>query len=142
MHSNMRNRLSAATALAVGLLLVSRAALPHHGANLYDMTKAVALKGTITKFVWGNPHNQIFFDVTDEKGEVAHWVASTEPPLVMLERGWTVKSLNPGDQVTAYVYAAKNGAPVGNLQKVVLVNGKELTAYQGGRGAGPEPPQR
>ena len=142
MHDYMRKKLSAATAVAVGLLLVSRPALSHHGANLYDMSKAVVLKGTVTKFVWGNPHNQVFFDVTDEKGEVAHWVASTEPPLVMLERGWTVKSLNPGDQVTAYVYAAKNGAPVGNLQKIVLVNGKELTAYQGGRGVGPEPPPR
>ena len=137
----MKNRLFIATALAAGLLLFSHTALPHHGANLYDTTKAVVLKGTVTKFVWGNPHNQIFFDVTDGKGEVAHWVASTEPPLVMLERGWTVKSLNTGDQVTAYVYAAKNGAPVGNLQKVVLANGKELTAYQG-RGAGPEPPPR
>src|SRR6266850_8533513 len=135
----MKNRLFVATALAAGLLLFSHTALPHHGANLYDTTKAVVLKGTVTKFVWGNPHNQIFFDVTDEKGEVAHWVASTEPPLVMLERGWTVKALNPGDQVTAYVYAAKNGAPVGNLQKVVLPNGKELTAYQG---RGPEPPAR
>jgi len=129
----MKNRLFVATALGAGLLLVSHTALPHHGANLYDTTRAVVLKGTVTKFVWGNPHNQIF-------GEVAHWVASTEPPLVMLERGWTVKSLNTGDQVTAYVYAAKNGAPVGNLQKVVLANGKELTAYQG-RG-GPEPPPR
>jgi len=136
----MKNRLFVATALAAGLLLFSHTALTHHGANLYDTTRAVVLKGTVTKFVWGNPHNQIFFDVTDGKGEVAHWVASTEPPLVMLERGWTVKSLNTGDQVTAYVYAAKNGAPVGNLQKVVLANGKELTAYQG-RG-GPEPPPR
>ena len=133
----MRSRVATLTA---GLLLAASAALAHHGANLFDMSKAVQLKGTITRFYWGNPHNQVEFDVKNEKGEVAHWVASTEPPLVMLERGWTVKSLNPGDQVTAYVYAAKNGAPVGNLQKVVLANGKELTAYQG-RG-GPEPPPR
>ncbi len=73
----MKNRLFVATALGAGLLLVSHTALPHHGANLYDTTRAVVLKGTVTKFVWGNPHNQIFFDVTDGKGEVAHWVAST-----------------------------------------------------------------
>ena len=128
MKSDMKSKLFIAMVLAVVPLLVSSTALAHHGANLFDMSKAVTLKGTITKFQWGNPHNQIFFDVTDEKGTVAHWVAYTEPPLVMLERGWSVKSLNAGDQVTIYIFAAKNGATVGNLAKVVMANGKEWVA--------------
>jgi len=115
-------------AIAVGLVLVSIPALAHHGTNLYDMTKTTTLKGAITKFEWGNPHNQIYFDVTDDKGTVSHWNAETEPPAVMSERGWTRKALNPGDQVTVYLNAAKNGATVGILQKVVLADGKELTA--------------
>ena len=135
----MKNKLFL-TAIATGLLLVLAAGpvLAHHGANLYDSTKVTVLKGTITKFEWGNPHNQIFFDVTDEKGEVAHWVASTEPPAVMSEKGWTRHSLNPGDQITAYVHAAKNGAPVGNLQKVVFADGHELSIM--GPGTGTTPP--
>ena len=116
--------------LTCGLLLVSSAALAHHGANLYDMTKPVMLKGTIAKFYWGNPHNEVTIDVKDEKGNVAQWVAYTEPPLVMLERGWSVKSLKAGDEVTVYVFAAKNGAPVANLGKIVFADGKELVANQ------------
>jgi hypothetical protein len=109
----------------------------HHGGNLYDTTKPLVLKdAAITRFEWGTPHNQIFFDAKDEKGEVQHWVASTEPAGVMLERGWTRRSLKAGDIVTVYIFAAKNGATVGNLQKIVLADGKELTAA-GGRGAGP-----
>src|ERR1700726_871126 len=115
-------------AVTLGLLLVSIPALAHHGTNLYDMMKTTTLKGTITKFEWGNPHNQIYFDVTDGKGVVEHWNVETEPPAVMSERGWTRKALNPGDRVTVYMNAAKNGATVGILQKVVLDNGKELTA--------------
>jgi hypothetical protein len=126
-ENKITSRLSA-IGFAFGLAFGSPAVLAHHGANLYDTSKPVVLKGTVTNFVWGNPHNQIFFDVADEKGNVVHWVAATEPPLVMVERGWTRKSLNPGDQVTVYVFAAKNGAPVGNLQKIVLADGKELTA--------------
>jgi hypothetical protein len=117
-----------ASVLAISFLMMAGAVQAHHGTNLYDMTKGVLLKGTITKFEWGNPHNQIFFDVTDDKGNVAHWVTSTEPPAVMSEKGWTRKSLNPGDQVTVCVFAAKNGAPVGNLEKVVLSDGKVLAA--------------
>ena len=123
--------------LAIAVIFASSALLAHHGANLFDTTKAVVLKGTITKFEWGTPHNQIYFDAKDAKGEVQHWVASTEPAPVMLERGWTRRSLKEGDQVTVYIFAAKNGATVGNLQKIVMADGKELTA------AGPpagEPP--
>jgi hypothetical protein len=110
-------------------LLVSGPVRAHHGtANVYDVAKPVQMKGTITKFEWINPHNQIYFDVTDETGTVRHWIAATEPPQVMLERDWTRRSLKPGDEVTLFVFVAKNGAPVGNLQRLVLANGKELSA--------------
>ena len=78
---------SMAFALVVAFVPVSSPVLAHHGANLYDTTKPVILKGTVTQFTWGNPHNQIFFDVRDDKGAVVRWVAATEPPLVMVERG-------------------------------------------------------
>lgn len=123
--------------VAVAILLAPRVGLAHHGGNLYDTTKAVVLKGaTITKFEWGTPHNQIYFDATSDKGEMQHWVASTEPAGVMLERGWTRRSLKPGDVVTVYIFAAKNGATVGNLQKLVMADGKELTT-QGPVGGAP-----
>jgi Family of unknown function (DUF6152) len=137
-----KNPLSIVLVAALGLLLSSGRASAHHGANLFDMSKATELKGTITEFRWGNPHNQIFFDVTDEKG-TAHWVAYTEPPLVMLERGWTVKSIKAGEKVTIFVFAAKNGAPVANLAKIVFADGKELVANNipgQGRGAAAPPP--
>jgi hypothetical protein len=124
----MHRRLFSGMALAACLLLGSGRAVAHHGgANLYDNSKVVTLKGTITKFEWTNPHNQIFFDVTDGAGTVTHWIAATEPPQVMLERGWTRRSLKAGDEVTVYMFAATNGAPVGNLQRIVLANGTELT---------------
>jgi hypothetical protein len=125
----MHRRFLAGVGLAAFVcLLLSQPILAHHGAAGYDMEKAVVMKATITDFEWNNPHSQIFFDVTDDKGKVSHWVAETEPPAVMLERGWARKSLKPGDQVTVYAFVAKNGATTSILQKVVLADGKELTA--------------
>ena len=128
MKNYLKGHLLAVLGTAVLLGLVSSQALAHHGtANVYDNSKPVVMKGTITKFEWTNPHNQIYFDVTDDSGKVTHWIAATEPPQVMLERGWTRRSMKAGDHVTAYVFVAKNGAPVGNLQKLVFDDGKELT---------------
>jgi len=123
---NVMRVLLMTVAVAVG---VGPGVSAHHGANLYDMTKAVMLKGTIAKFYWGNPHNEVTIDVKDEKGNVAQWVAYTEPPLVMLERGWTRRSMTVGDEVTVYVFVARNGSTVGTLNRIVLKDGKELTAY-------------
>jgi hypothetical protein len=134
-QKNLKRTFVIVMAVGVGVLMASASALAHHGANLYDMSKAVVLKGTVTKFYWGNPHNEVSFDVTDEKGEVAHWVAYTEPPLVMLESGWTRKSIPVGEKVTVYIFAAKNGSTVGTLNKIVFADGKELTAY-----GAPRPP--
>jgi hypothetical protein len=132
----MKSKLFMMVVAAVAVVASAGTMFAHHGANLYDSTKAVMLKGTITQFEWGNPHNQIYFDVKDDKGNIVHWVTSTEPPAVMSEQGWTRKSLKPGDEITAYVYAAKNGAPVGNLQRVVKADGTELRAGGGGGPAG------
>ena len=113
-------------AITLGVVLGSAAVLAHHGGNLYDTSKAIELKGTITKFEWGTPHTQIYFDVKTASGEVQHWVVATEPAGVMLERGWTRRSLAAGDQVTAYVFAARNGATVVNLDRLVKADGTEL----------------
>lgn len=114
----------------IGLLPIALAA--HHGGNLYDTTKAVVFKDAdITKFEWGTPHNQIYFDVKNDRGEVVHWVGSTEPAGVMLDCGWTRRSLKPGDKVTVAIFAAKNGASVGNLQKITFPDGKVLDAAFG-----------
>jgi hypothetical protein len=139
MQNHLKSTRYTVLAVSVGLMLASGSALAHHGANLYDMSKAVMLKGTVTKFYWGNPHNEVSFDVPDEKGEVAHWVAYTEPPLVMLESGWTRKSVPVGEKVTVYIFAAKNGSTVGTLNKIVLPDGKELTAYGAPRAPAPAP---
>ena len=131
---NLKRTLLIVAAVGVGILAAPRV-FAHHGANLYDMTKTVELKGTIAKFYWGNPHNEVAMDVTDANGTVVQWVAYTEPPLVMLERGWTRKSIPVGEKATMYVFAAKNGSSVGTLNRIVLANGTELTAYDAPRAA-------
>ena len=57
-------------------LLVCGTLFAHHGTGIsYDTSKSVELKGTVTEFVWKNPHAHILFDVKDAGGNVVKWAA-------------------------------------------------------------------
>ncbi len=116
-------------ALALGLSAISTPLLAHHGASGYDNSKMTVLKATITEFVWMNPHSQVKFDTTDDKGVVTHWNIEAPPPTMLTERGWNKASLKAGWVVTMHLNAAQNGTPVGIMRKAVLPNGQDLWAY-------------
>ena len=122
----MRNKLVGVSVAVVGLLAVSLPLFAHHGYAAYDTDKQVTLKGTVTRFVWSNPHCMVQLDVTDESGHVAHWIAETENPSAMIRVGWTDKSLKVGDQITLTALPVKSGAPVGRIIEIVLSNGQKL----------------
>jgi hypothetical protein len=112
------------------IFVLSSAALAHHGTAGYDMNAMTNFpKATITEIEWSNPHCQIHFDATNDKGEVQHWNVEAPPPSMLAPRQWTRKSLQAGDVVTIYLHAAKNGSPFGIIQKVVFPDGKVLNAY-------------
>jgi len=122
----------AKSVLAVVALVMVSAGLTfaHHGLSAYDEKNPITLKGTVTEFSWSNPHSQIYFDVKDDKGNVTHWACESLNPARLLRAGWSRHSLNPGDQITITLIAAKNGAPVGFLRKLVLADGTELGVNQ------------
>ena len=44
----------------------------HHGTGVaYQVDKWITLKGTVTEWIWSNPHCGILFDVTDDDGNIA-----------------------------------------------------------------------
>src|SRR5262249_42091911 len=108
------------------VLLVSAPLFAHHGNAAFDVGKKLELKGTVTEWVWQNPHCWLKFDVTDESGKTVNWVVETSNAADMIERGWSKQIFKAGDQVTVTVEPVKNGKPVGRVLSVVLPNGKIL----------------
>ena len=113
-------------ALAAAVFGVGRPAFAHHGNAAFDVDKKLTMKGTVTEWVWANPHCWLKFDVKDDKGSPVHWVAETNNLADMLERGWSMRSFKPGDEITVTVQPVKNGNPVGRVISVVLPNGQTL----------------
>ncbi len=113
------------------ILGMAATASAHHGTTGYDSTKIVTVTGTVTNYVWSNPHIIVFMDAPDEKGSTQHWVIELAAPLMMQRFGWTKDSMKVGDHLVAKVHPAKNGAPVGisgtsNTLLEFTVNGKPL----------------
>jgi len=113
--------------LMAGVLMVSAPLAAHHGAASFDSGKQMTMKGTVTEWVWANPHCFLKYDVTDNTGQVEHWVAETSNPPDMVNRGWSKQSLKPGDQITVTVEPVKNGRPRGRVLQVILADGKTLS---------------
>jgi uncharacterized protein DUF6152 len=110
------------------LFAVSAPVIAHHGNAGYDYTKTIVLKGTVTEWVWSNPHCLLKFDAKNEKGEVQHWITETSSPVDMLHIGWTKNTFKPGDEVTIDVMPNKYDTPVGRIRKVTLADGTVLQA--------------
>jgi hypothetical protein len=118
-------------AFAAGLILASNPAFAHHSTAEYDMTALTAVKGTVTKFEWSNPHAYITIEVKDDKGSVMEWTAELAS-LGMLSRvNWKRDTVKPGDEITIYGNRAKNGKTLMRLDKIALANGQELSAHVG-----------
>jgi len=127
-RDTVRNMLTSILFVLVGLCAVSVPVLAHHGNASYDFEKTVTLKGTVTQWLWSNPHCLLKFDVKDDKGEVQHWVTETSSPVDMLHIGWSSSMLKAGDEITIDVMPSKNGTPVGRIRQVTLSDGTVLKA--------------
>jgi hypothetical protein len=124
-----RFRLNYLIAAAV-LLFVGVPLWAHHGNAAYDDKNPITIKGTVTEFAWVNPHVQIYLDVKDDKGKVAHWSVETYSPGKLVRAGWSKDVVKPGDLVSIILIPARNGSPVGFLHKMVLPSGKELALQE------------
>ena len=124
----MTRKLPVIVVLGAAVAMACRPALAHHGAAAYDVTKIVTVKGTVTRWIWSNPHCLLFLDATDENGQVVHWVAEVQNPLSMSNMGWANDSFKPGDHITLRLTPAKNGTPIGQIADAILANGHKLYA--------------
>ena len=98
----------------------------HHGGASFDTSKEITLSGTVTEWIWANPHCFLKFDAKDDTGTVRNWVVETGNPTDMSRSGWARTSFKVGDMVSVTLQPVKSGAPVGRIGSVVLPNGQRL----------------
>jgi uncharacterized protein DUF6152 len=111
---------------AFALLTISVPVFAHHGNAAYE-EKRMSLKGTVTAWIWTNPHVFLKIDVKDDQGNITHWTGELVAPSNIINFGFTPDTFKPGDEVTMVTTnVAKNGATVARLAAIILANGKVM----------------
>ena len=110
----MTLRVVGLSVIAVLALSPALSSFAHHSQSEFDSRSTVEVDGTVTELVWKSPHAWIYLDVIDEDGEVVNWGFELPSPTTLMRRGWSRKSLVPGDRITV------TGAPARNHPGIAL----------------------
>ena len=108
----------------VGLLMTMIVpAAAHHSFAVFDHTRTLTIRGTVTKFQWTNPHGFLEVDMPQADGTVKHYSIELTSINMMQRVGWRSNMIKAGDKVTAIVAPLLNGDPVGLGLEVTLADG-------------------
>jgi hypothetical protein len=97
----------------VGPILVAACwplcALAHHSSAMYDDHKSVTIEGTVTRYLWANPHVYIY--VAQQVGpQRIEWEIEASPPSILRRLGWSAATLHSGDAIVVTGKPAKDPA--------------------------------
>jgi hypothetical protein len=122
-------------ALLVAVLSIHVAPLvAHHGRGAtYDMVKQVTLKGPVSRVDWRNPHVVIYMDVKGADGTVVTWGFENAGVSQLAQAGYSRNTLKVGQDITAIVNPAANGAPTSIVVKIILADGSEIMSRETGQ---------
>jgi hypothetical protein len=125
-------------------LIFSVSAFAHHGSSIsYQLDKTITLEGIVTEWEYRNPHPQIYFDVKDKDGTVAHWATellSTPLMLRNLNVGWSRDTVKPKDRIVLVCNPSRSAGSKACLARELTLNGKSWPL--GGGPGGPPPAAR
>ena len=123
MKPKLLSVLSGLTAVAI-----ASSAWGHHGRASYS-NDIITLDATVTDFRFVNPHVQVYFDVTNEAGEIEHWQGELTAPNRLARGGWTKTTFQPGDKIQITGYAARNDGKSVAIREILLENGEPIPMY-------------
>ena len=108
------------------MLPAPRPALAHHSFAVFDHTRTLTIKGSVTKFQWTNPHGFLEVDVPEADGTVKPYTIELTSVNMMSRTGWRSNMIKAGDKVKATVAPLLSGQPGGLGLDVTLPDGRKL----------------
>jgi len=105
------------------VMLMAATAAAHHSFAVFDHTRTLTIRGTVTKFQWTNPHGFLEVDIPQPDGTTKHYSIELTSINMMQRVGWRSNMIKAGDKVTAVVAPLLSGDPVGLGLEVTMADG-------------------
>ncbi|MDP6653673.1 MAG: DUF6152 family protein, partial [Gammaproteobacteria bacterium] len=91
---------AAAAVITAGFALLYGPVFAHHSSvPFYDPENRVEFEGTVTRWVFRNPHAFLFIAVTEASGATEEWQIELGAPVSIRRAGWSPDTLEVGQQV-------------------------------------------
>ena len=114
------------------VLTLLSAAVPLSAHHQWPVSRErlVTVKGTVTEFVWSNPHPMITVEAQTNGGQMEKWLIGGPAITRMEANGWTRTTVKKGDVITGTGYQFADGQKIIRLESVVLADGREINVYR------------
>jgi hypothetical protein len=94
----------------MALLPFSFSAIAHHSHGNYQMTEYTLLEGTVTEFIYMNPHSWVYISVEGDDGESTIWALESGSVNALERAGVAPDAIAPGDKISVRCHQLKDGA--------------------------------
>ena len=86
--------------MVLAALTVALPVAAHHSFAMFDFSKTMTVKGTVTEFRWTNPHVALLVQLDPQPGASPEvWSMELTSPGNLTRGGWTRHSFKPGDRI-------------------------------------------
>ena len=98
----------------------------HHSLPaLFDTSTTVTVSGRVTEFEFVAPHGYIHLSVADEAGDETPWQIETYPPGMLIRKGLTPQTLQPGQEISVVGHPTRDGRALMRLLAITMPDGEQ-----------------
>lgn len=123
--------LGAATAALV-MLTSLNTSVAHHGVNgQFDLSKTLVVEGTVTRIRFVNPHSYVYFDVTQDNGDIVNWRCELRSGSLLRRKGWNNDMFPKGSKIRVFGSPAREEPTTCFTETITFENGDVMFRYGG-----------
>jgi hypothetical protein len=108
--------------MVLAALTVALPVAAHHSFAMFDFSKTMTVKGTVTEFRWTNPHVALLVQLDPQPGTSPEvWSMELTSPGNLTRGGWTRHSFKPGDRIELVFNPLRDGRHGGAFDKATIL---------------------
>lgn len=104
------------------IALFSVDAQAHHSFSASFTDEIITVEGVVDEYKFANPHVVVYFNVTDEDGQVTRWMTEGLAATLLRRQGWSRDSISEGDVIRVTGNSSRNGSPMVSTDSLEFID--------------------